>query len=158
MKKINNYTFFWKDKIAQWNMETFKENDIVFCCAEGYMMYQKALLFKDNIKAEEILKSNSPREIQKLGREISNFNEELWNQHKENIVIQANMLKFSQNSHLLDILLSTEDTILVEASPYDKIWGVGLGQDDPLIIDEKNWKGQNLLGKCLMEVRKNLRK
>lgn len=158
MKTINNYTFFWKDKIAQWNMTDFYYNGLKFNCAEQFMMYQKAILFKDQNKAFEILNEIDPKKIQELGREVKNFDIKIWELNRYEIVVLGNLLKFSQNPELLDILLSTNDTILVEASPYDLIWGVGLGVDDELILDSKNWKGLNLLGKVLMEVRDTLKK
>lgn len=157
MKQIGKYTFFWKDKIAQWNMQSFKENDIEFCCAEQYMMYKKALLFKDFEIAEKILKSKNPSEIQKLGRIVKNFIPEIWDSNKEEIVYKGNVLKFEQNENLKEILLNTGDTILVEASPYDLIYGIGLGVEDPNITDESKWRGLNLLGKILMRVREFLK-
>ena len=103
-------------------------------------------------------KIDNPRGIKALGREVKNWNEQLWNDHKEEIVTQANFLKFSQNPDLLHIMKEQKNLILVEGSPVDPIWGVGLHFDDDLILDEKNWKGQNLLGKCLMQARKKLLK
>lgn len=157
MKTLNNYTFFWKAKIAQWTYSPFKDSyGVEYHCAEQYMMALKSLLFDDIETYRLIMNEKSPKEIQKLGRLIKKFNEDIWIEHRESIVIEANMLKFSQNKDLLNILLSTNDTILVEASPYDCIWGVGLSLDDELILDEKNWRGLNLLGKCLMIVREQL--
>lgn len=157
MKTINGYTFFWKDKIAQWNMTNFTDGKTTYSCAEQYMMAKKAELFKDPITLNKILKSTNPKDIKSLGREVKNYKEEIWNLHKSNIVIEGNMLKFGQNPELKKILLSTGDTILVEASPYDKIWGIGLGVEDEDILDESKWKGQNLLGKALMVVRERLK-
>jgi len=158
MKKTEKYTFFWKDKIAQWNIQSFKDNDgIEYNCAEQYMMAQKALLFNDIEIHNLIMNEKSPKEQQKLGRIIKNFNQDIWNENAEQIVYNGNYFKFTQNKDLLEILLSTKDTQLVEASPFDKIWGVGLGEDNPLILDEKNWQGQNLLGKTLTKVRNDIK-
>lgn len=158
MKNVNNYTFFWKDKIAQWNMKPFTDTfGVEYCCAEQYMMAMKSLLFEDSVTYKKIMDTNNPKEIQELGRKIQNFIEETWDEHKETIVINGNYYKFSQNNDLLDILMSTNNSILVEASPYDKIWGVGLSVENPDILDENKWKGKNLLGKCLMKVRELLK-
>lgn len=97
--------------------------------------------------------AKTPKEIKKLGREVSNFDQAVWNKNKLEIVIKANYNKFTQNSELLKQLLATGDRVLVEASPWDRIWGVGLGADDPDVYDRDKWKGQNLLGQALMTVR-----
>lgn len=156
MRITDKYTFFWRSKLGQWNMLPFNVDGVKYNCAEQYMMAQKAKLFNDIESYELIMKEKSPRNHQALGRKIKNFDEEVWKNHREEIVYTANIAKFSQNPELLEMLLRTPDTTFVEASPYDKIWGVGLGEDDPLIDDEKNWKGLNLLGKTLTRVRDDL--
>ena len=89
---------------------------------------------------------------------MRNFREEIWNQYKFEIVVRGNILKFSQNKELKKFLLSTNDAVLVEASPYDKVWGVGLKRDDVKINNPNKWQGENLLGFALMEVREKLQK
>ena len=154
MKKIDSFTFFWKDKIGQWNMTPFKDNEgTEYNCAEQYMFARKAKLFNDFESLEKIMKSSSPREQQKLGREVKNFEQKIWDANKVGIVTLGNIFKFSQNKNLKEILLSTKGTILVEASPYDKIWGIGLGVEDKNITNMKKWKGENLLGFILTNVR-----
>lgn len=120
------------------------------------MMAKKALLFNDKEIYEEIMNEDNPAIHQKLGRKVKNFDLTLWNEKCEDIVYQGNYYKFTQNKELFDILMKTENTIFVEASPYDLIWGVGLGEKDPLILDEKNWRGENLLGKTLTKLRDDL--
>ena len=93
-----------------------------------------------------ILQKNSPGEIKKLGRQVKNFNGEIWDKNKMNIVIKENILKFSQNVELKNFLISTGDKILVEAAPHDKIWGIGMDANDPDVKNPFKWKGQNLLG------------
>jgi hypothetical protein len=121
-------------------------------------MWEKAVFFGDMTIAALILKTPSPSQCKKLGRIVLNFKAEVWLREGYAIMIAINMAKFSQNLKLKAILLSTEDKILVEASPYDTIWGIGLYHGDDKVLDEKNWKGQNLLGKALMCVRDEIRK
>jgi len=154
MKITEKYTFFWKDKIGQWNMTSFKDNNgITYNCAEQYMFARKALLFNDPEMYVKIMQSDSPAEQQKLGRKIRNFDQNVWDRNKVGIVTLGNVFKFSQNKELRKILLSTKGTLLVEASPYDNIWGVGLSENVSTILKEDNWKGENLLGYILTNVR-----
>ena len=121
-------------------------------------MIQKAKLFEDNEILNEIIKAKSPKEYKALGRKVKNFNRKKWDEKKLNIVFKGNMLKFSQNEELKNFLLSTNDKILAEASPYDKIWGIGIGEDDKDAYNIEKWKGENLLGIALMKVREELGK
>lgn len=116
-------------------------------------MAQKAVLFGDIASATKIVNTSDPKEQKALGRLVNGFNEAVWNQHKLDIMVKGLLLKFGQNESLKQQLLATGDKILVEGSPHDKIWGVGLHYSDELILSEKTWRGQNLLGKALMEVR-----
>ena len=120
-------------------------------------MAQKAWLFKDVEIFGKILNATDPKEIKALGREIKNFDPKIWNQHKFEIVVKGNLGKFAENPELKEFLLSTGNKILVEASPYDKIWGIGMKEGTPGIENHSNWKGENLLGFALMEVRDELR-
>ncbi len=122
------------------------------------MMAEKARLFKDYETLEEILSAKDQKEIKDLGRKIKNFNEEIWNREKYEIVKSGNLAKFSQDENLKEFLLSTGDKIIVEASPYDSIWGIGMGAKDENIEYPTAWKGENLLGFALMEVRDLLNK
>lgn len=160
MKK-GNFTFFWNGIYSQWFPCEFtdpKIPDIVFNCAEQYMMYQKALLMKDNDTAKKILETKHPKDQKALGRQIKNFDGKLWDKYKEFIVYRGNQLKFTQNPYLLEQLKLTNPTILVEASPYDRIWGIGLAEDDSRAMMEAQWLGLNLLGKALTNLRNNLLK
>lgn len=153
MKTTNTHVYFWDGPFSQWYKSPFQCDNIWFQNAEKWMMYQKAMYFKDTNTANMILRWADPSKIKKLGRQVEGFDERLWADVRENIVFYGNMLKFTQNSELMTQLINTGLRTLVEASPYDKVWGVGLKEDDPLILDESNWKGKNLLGKCLMKVR-----
>lgn len=125
-----------------------------FCCAEQYMMWSKAMLFKDYQVAERILGTTNPKTIKSLGRSVKDFNEKIWNEHKVKIVSKGNWYKFTQNKYLLERLLKTEGE-LVEASPFDRIWGIGYDKDNAL-RNSDNW-GENLLGQILTKLRDDIK-
>jgi ribA/ribD-fused uncharacterized protein len=156
--KNENFVFFWNGPFSQWYPSTFKEEfgPTTYNCAEQYMMYKKAILFEDYETAEKILAESSPREQKKLGRNVKNFDPEFWDGIKKEVVYVGNKLKFTQNPHLLEKLLEHDGTF-VEASPFDKIWGVGLAEDNPDILDRAKWKGENLLGQILTELKDELK-
>lgn len=165
-KENPEFLFFWghtvKDEItkacfSQWFPFEFQENGNIYKTAEHYMMAGKARLFNDHEILEQILKTETPNQAKSLGRKVRNFDPETWNEHKYEIVKQGNRLKFSQNEKFKEFLLSTDDKILVEASPYDKIWGIGMLESDAKAKDPTQWNGENLLGFALMEVRDELR-
>lgn len=161
------FLFFWgytiKNEISkacfsQWFPASFKENSIEYRTAEHYMMAEKARLFNDDETMLKILESGNPKEAKSLGREIKNFDHQTWDNHKYEIVKKGNFLKFSQNSEFREFLLSTEDKVIVEASPYDTIWGIGMSESDSKAENPSQWRGENLLGFALMEVRDELRR
>ncbi|WP_336686853.1 NADAR family protein [Chryseobacterium bernardetii] len=165
-KQRIKFLFFWghtvKDEItkscfSQWFTGKFEENGIVYKTAEHYMMAGKARLFNDAEILEKILQASTPNQVKALGRKVKNFDPNVWNEHKYEIVKQGNLLKFSQNNKYKDFLLSTGDKILVEASPYDTVWGIGMLETDPRAENPLLWNGENLLGFALMEVRDELR-
>lgn len=156
MKKTDKYYFFWNGPFSQWYKSEFTVDGITFVTAEEYMMYEKAKLFNDDEIAELILKTDNPSEQKILGRSVKNFDKDIWEKHAKDIVTKGNIAKFSQNEDLLSFMKTTKDLILVEASPYDRIWGIGLGEDDPDIEDESKWQGTNWLGECLMRAREVL--
>ena len=156
------FLFFWghtvKEKItkacfSQWFPYEFEEDGIFYKTAEHYMMAGKAKLFDDNEILTEIINSDSPNRAKSLGRKVKNFDPQIWDGQKYEIVKKANLLKFSQNGKFREFLLSTSDKILVEASPYDKIWGIGMLESDKKVNNPAFWNGENLLGFALMEVR-----
>jgi hypothetical protein len=126
---------------------------IVFHNSEAIFMFLKAVLFKDVETAQLIVDNQSPPSVKGLGRQIKNFDQAVWDREKEECMYIACMLKFTRDQDMMEYLLGTNDLMIVEASPVDKIWGIGLAPDDPKAGDEKNWTGQNLLGKVLMRVR-----
>jgi ribA/ribD-fused uncharacterized protein len=152
------FTFFFTEAspFSQWYRCVFTAGGNTFNCAEQYMMHGKALLFDDHPMAAEILAASHPRQHKALGRKVKGFDDAAWRREREGIVRAGNHAKFTQNPELRDLLLATKGTTLVEASPYDKIWGIGLAASDPRAQDAKQWKGQNLLGKILTALRDEL--
>lgn len=140
------FTFFWQGPLSQWHIRKFVIDGIEYNCNEQWMMAEKARLFNDRATEKLILEEKSPKKQKALGRQVKPFNDEVWNQHDMEIVEKGNYAKFTQNMDLLKILLSGEGTTFVEASPYDKIWGIGLAANDPRAKDRSQWKGQNKLG------------
>lgn len=151
------YHFFYNGIYSQWYPSKIVEDNIEFSCAEQYMMYKKAVLFGDAKIAQQIMSSDKHAVIKALGRKVANFDEKKWDEHKYNIVVNGNLLKFSQNAALKKKLLSTTDeTIFVEASPYDRIWGIGYDSNKAL-ANKESW-GLNLLGKAINQVKEMLKK
>ena len=143
--------------LSQWWLADFVCDGTRYCCMEQCMMAGKARLFDDAETLEKIMASDDPQVIKKLGRQVRNFEEGAWDEVKYALILAGNVCKFSQNAALRDFLLATGDSILVEASPYDRVWGIGLAAEDPRAQDPRQWQGQNLLGFALMEVRDKLR-
>lgn len=161
MGKLNytikdNYVLFWNGHFSNWYPVSFTLNNMQFNCSEQYMMYMKAKTFNDQVSADKIMEAINPGVQKKLGKTVANFNNDEWDKVKEQIVYDACLAKYEQNKEIHDLLLDTKDLILVEASPYDKIWGIGLAEDDARATDESQWQGQNLLGIALMKVRSTL--
>lgn len=164
----NKLLFFWghqpakdgtiiKSCFSQWWLSSFEVDKIVYKTAEHWMMVKKAELFKDDAVLEKILKAKSPAEAKKLGREVKNYNETLWLAARYDIVKEGNFHKFSQNPALKTFLLNTKDRVIVEASPVDAIWGIGMADDHKDAQNPEKWRGLNLLGFALMEVRDDLK-
>ncbi len=151
-----SFTFFWKSRLSQWQHAPFVQEGICFTHAEQFMMHAKALLFCDRSAAERILASSSPAEQQQIGRTIEKFDESIWVQFREGIVFTGNLARFRQNADQRELLFATRGTTLVEASPHDRIWGIGLSADDPRALDRNQWLGLNLLGEALTRVREVL--
>jgi ribA/ribD-fused uncharacterized protein len=138
-------------------MSDFEIDGIVYNCCEQWMMAEKARIFKDDYALAAILASSKPRDQKALGRQVRNFNQDVWNSVCRGIVYLGNLSKFKQNSALRTVLLATENRIIVEASPVDPVWGIGLSQDDPKSLDPAQWRGTNWLGIALMQVRETLK-
>ena len=155
---MSRFTFFFTEAspFSQWHRCRFTASEATFNCAEQYMMHGKALLFGDAEVAAQILATAHPKQQKALGRKVKNFDDAIWKREREAIVLAGSRLKYTQNPALLELLLATAGTELVEASPYDRIWGIGLSAKDPRAQDPATWKGQNLLGKILTKLRDEL--
>lgn len=147
---------FLNGPFSQWFKKSFTVDDVQYNCCEQYMMAEKARLFDDQDALKKILDTNSPAEQKKLGRGVKGFDDKTWKKNRYQIVLKGNRAKFSQNEDIKKRLLDTGVNIICEANPKDKIWGIGLKEHDPKVQDPKSWKGLNLLGEALMEVRKEL--
>lgn len=161
------YLFFWghrphPDKpvgkwiFSQWYPSSFQIEGDTYPTAEHYMMAEKARLFEDEETRQQVLKAQTPKQAKALGRKVRNFNESLWLANRYHIVIRGNQAKFEQNPDFKAYLIGTGNQILVEASPVDPIWGIGLAQDHPDAAIPSKWPGQNLLGFALMKIRVDL--
>jgi len=147
---------FYNGPFSQWHMKQMTIDGVDYNCCEQYMMAEKARLFDDDDTLAKILAAKTPREQKALGRKVKGFTDKTWKKHRLEIVTKANRAKFTQNEDLKKKLLDTGDAILCEASPKDRIWGIGLKKHDPKAKDKKQWKGLNLLGEALMAVRDEL--
>lgn len=156
---MTQYTLFYKSQhpFSNWYASSFIHGGITFNCSEQYMMYYKALLFEDHEVAHLIMEQADPRKQKFLGRQVRGFENTIWLENCEDLMVDGLVSKFTQNKYLEKFILDTGDTILVEASPSDKIWGIGLAEDDPRALDETQWRGTNLLGKVLMRAREIIR-
>lgn len=161
------YLFFWghtagkggqvgKECLSQWYPAVFGVDGVRYATAEHFMMAEKARLFGDEGTRERIIAAAHPSLAKNLGREVQGFNETTWAQHRFDIVVRGNEAKFGQNEALQAFLLNTGERVLVEASPVDRIWGIGLAEQDTKAQDPEQWRGLNLLGFALMVVRSRL--
>ena len=162
-----DFVFFWghvaraekqaKACLSQWYPCGFEVDGFYYNCAEQFMMAEKARLLHDEETLSKIMQAYDPMEQKKLGRRVQGYDNDVWKACCFDVVVRGNIAKFSQNEKLRDFLISTGDRILVEASPKDAVWGIGLDEESPDAINPRKWPGTNLLGFALMEVRDVLR-
>lgn len=151
---MDKYTFFWSGVFSNWHPSIFTVDGIKYNCGEQYMMYQKALLFGDKEIAKAVLLEKEPRNQKALGRKIRNFDADKWNEVSFDLIKKGLREKFEQN-HLMKVkLLASKGRTFVEASPFDRIWGIGYGEAEAL-NNINNW-GENRLGKILTELSREL--
>jgi len=172
-EKKAKYLHFWghtsknskpltKTCFSQWFNSSFEIDGIVYATTEHFMMAEKARLFESKSVANKelvskIIAATHPQKAKQLGRQVEGFTNEVWNKHRFDIVVRGNYAKFSQNFELAEFLMGTGKRVLVEASPVDNIWGIGLTEDHQDANNPYKWKGLNLLGFALMEVRERLK-
>jgi ribA/ribD-fused uncharacterized protein len=142
--------------LSQWYVAPFEAEGRRYTTAEQYMMAGKATLFGDFEALERILQAPDPRTAKALGRTVRGFDDATWKEHRFEIVVRGNLAKFGHDDAIRTFLLATGESVLVEASPTDRIWGIGLSRDDPRALDPRRWLGRNLLGFALMEARRQL--
>jgi ribA/ribD-fused uncharacterized protein len=157
------FMYFWKpgkaphDCFGQWQPSEFREEILSYTCAEQYMMAKKARIFEDEETEKRIIETSDPKLMKSLGRKVKNFDEKTWDELRHSVVLNGNYQKFAQNKEMRETLLGTGDKILVEASPLDVIWGIGYAENNPNAGNPLYWRGLNLLGFALMEVRDEIK-
>lgn len=156
--KTDKFIFFWNGIYSQWHMSKFVIDLVEYNCCEQYMMAKKALLFNDMDSYDAIMEAKRPADQKSIGRTVKGFVKNKWEAVCRDIVYDANYAKFTQNANLKNQLLESGDRELVEASPYDTIWGIGMRDSDPNILDKSKWRGTNWLGQAIMKVRETLKK
>jgi len=158
------FLFFWGHRpqpdgtagagcLSQWWPARFTVDGVEFASAAHFMMWRKAMLFGDHGTAARILAATHPHQAKSLGREVRGFDQATWERDRFEIVVAGTIAKFDQHPELGRFLAGTRDRVLVEASPLDRIWGIGLAADDERAEDPGRWRGLNLLGFALMEAR-----
>lgn len=160
MKTTPQMVLFWRtaEIYSNWHPATFVDEDgRRFANSEQFMMWAKALVMGDIMMSETMLTVSNPKELKALGRDVRPYIEARWVEHRLAVMVHACYLKFSQNATMKADLLATGERLLVEASPDDRIWGIGLEESDPRCLDKEQWQGLNLLGAALMIVRVLLR-
>lgn len=142
--------------LSNWYPSDFELGELRFFSMEQFMMYEKAVIFHDMDMAQKILQENDAAKIKQYGRQVAEYDETIWNGLRQIVVYRGLLAKFSQNAKLGMKLKKTEDAVLAECAVHDRIWGIGLSMHDPCRFEMKKWKGQNLLGFALMQVREQL--
>lgn len=155
---MEQFTFFWSGPFSNWHPSKFEVDGVKYNCSEQFMMAEKARLFNDQDTLAKILASSNPKDQKACGRLVQKFNKDKWEAVARDVVYKGCLAKFSQNPDLKEALLATVGTSMVEASPYDRIWGIGLAKDDPRAKDRSKWRGTNWLGETLDRVREELLK
>ena len=143
--------------LSNWYPSHFELDETRYSCVLQYLMQQKALMFGDRNCAEQIMKTEDPAEMRKLGHNVSGYDNTIWTGARQTVAFRALKAKFSQNAILRERLLATGDAVLANCAAKDRIWGNGLAMDNPKRLDIPSWLGQNLLGFTLMLVRDDMR-
>ena len=163
-----DYLFFWGHTpkttdgvdaacLSQWFPRTFTVDGVHYLTAEHWMMAEKARLFRDEEALARVLVAKTPAEAKKIGREVRDYDDVAWGKTRLEAVVRGNVAKFGAHDDLRAFLLATKQRVIVEASPRDRIWGIGMGASNPDARLPARWRGRNLLGFALMEARERLR-
>jgi ribA/ribD-fused uncharacterized protein len=160
------WMFFWRHGethgavdarcLSQWHPSGLTVDGVRYATAEHWMMAGKARLFGDEEALARVLAAPHPKAAKDVGQAVRGFDEEVWREHRFELVVRGNVAKFAQDTRLREFLLGTGRRILVEASPLDRVWGIGLAAEDERARDPARWRGLNLLGFALMETRARL--
>lgn len=142
--------------LSNWYPSSFAIDGVTFSSMEQYMMYRKACTFHDHGTAAEILSTDDVARIKALGRQVAGYDDHCWNGVRQIIVYEGLLQKFRQNNDLQEQLRETGNALLAECAVQDCIWGIGLSMHDPNRLAPSRWKGQNLLGYALMQVREHI--
>lgn len=159
MKITDKFVLFYgrSEIYSNWHNAGFTMKGIRFANGEQYMMYCKAMFFKDEATAARILAEPDPQKVKSLGKAVTPFDEDVWAANRLRLVRRGLLEKACQNPKIALQLMRTGNRTMVEAAPPDRIWGIGLGENDPRALDPEQWLGQNLLGQAWMWVRDQLR-
>ena len=152
--KVEEFHFFWQGPLSQWHHSPFTVNGVRYTHAEQFMMAEKAKIFGDGFTLGLIMTATTPKKQKELVRGVANFNEAVWKRNARDVVMRGNRAKFTQNPEPFGVLMATAGKTLVEASPYDRVWGIGLAASDPRALSRKTWRGENGLGEVLTELRR----
>ena len=163
MKITDEYVFFYKDWLSNYQRTKFdvEWNGVkyTFTSTEQGFMYIKAITFGDNVTAQKILNTDDPNRCRKLGRQVKGYNDAEWAKIRYDVFYTLNWAKYTQDKKLQEKLLDPQfdGKKFIEASPIDKIWGIGYGEDNPNIEFTDMYWGKNYLGRILTNIRKRLK-
>ena len=157
IRQTDRFVFFWGGWPSQWHPARFAVDGVQYNCCEQYMMADKARVFGDDEALAAVLATRNPRKHKAIGRTVRGFDAETWGAVSRGVVYMGNLARFGQDDSARALLLATGDKTIVEASPTDRIWGIGVAQDDPRVLDPRQWRGTNWLGIALMQARQTLR-
>ena len=156
-RETDTHLYFLRGILSNFEKCYIKYKGHLFATTEQAFMWEKAVFFNDHESASKILKEENPAKAKKLGREVKNFDDSKWSKVCYEIMYKINYEKYFQNTRLKNILLNTDDKMIIEANPRDTRWAIGLSAEDDRVLDESQWQGENLLGKVLMQIRDELK-
>lgn len=150
--KHGEYYFFWDGPFSNWHPASFEYQGHRFANSEQAFMWRKAKYFNDHVIADKMLRETDPSKVKALGRKVTFYDDKAWSEVRYDIMVDVNLAKFSQNLELRDFLIAHSHLEIVEASPVDTIWGIGLTESAARKVTKDEWQGLNLLGIAMNEV------